>query len=49
MKKIIVAVVFGSLLLTSCGPKRMGCGPYRRCEVKMPIKMNSDSTKSKLS
>ncbi len=49
MKKIIVAVVFGCLFLTSCGPKRMGCGPYRRCEVKMPTKMNSDTTKSKLS
>lgn len=49
MKKVIVAAVLGSLFLASCGPRRLGCGPYRRCEVKMPAKINSDSNKTQLS
>ena len=31
MKKIIL-VTIGILLFTSCGPKRMGCGPKRLCD-----------------
>ena len=49
MKKIIIAAVFGSLFLTSCGPRRLGCGPYRRCEVKLPAKTNSETNKTQLS
>jgi hypothetical protein len=33
MKKIVL-IAFGSLFLVSCGPRRLGCGPYRRCEIK---------------
>lgn len=34
MKKNKIVLIFvGLLFLTSCGPKRLGCGP-RRCEVK---------------
>jgi len=48
MKKVIL-IAFGSLFLASCGPKRMGCGPYRRCEVKTPTKVNSEINKTQLS
>lgn len=33
-KKTIIASILGVTLLISCGPKRYGCGPNRRCEVK---------------
>ena len=33
MKKNVIFVFVG-LFFASCGPKRYGCGPYRRCEVK---------------
>ena len=33
-KKTIIAGILGILLLISCGPKRYGCGPNRRCEIK---------------
>lgn len=48
MKKIVL-IAFGCLFLASCGPKRMGCGPYRRCEVKLPSKVNSEIDKTQLS
>ena len=48
MKKIVL-IAFGCLFLASCGPKRMGCGPYRRCEVKLPITVNSEINKTQLS
>ncbi|MFY8098278.1 MAG: hypothetical protein ACOVMH_10730 [Flavobacterium sp.] len=35
MKKIIALALIG-LLMISCGPRRLGCGPYRRCEIKVP-------------
>lgn len=41
MKKIVL-LAFGCLFLASCGPKRMGCGPYRRCEVKLPTTVHPD-------
>ena len=34
MKKI-VALLLLSCFITSCGPKRLGCGPSR-CEVENP-------------
>ena len=48
MKKIIF-IVLGSLFVAYCGPKRLGCGPYRRCEVKMPIPANSEINKTQVS
>jgi len=48
MKKVLI-VLFGSLFLASCGPKRMGCGPYRRCEVKAPTSVSSEINKSQVS
>lgn len=33
-KKTIIASILGITLLISCGPRRYGCGPNRRCEVK---------------
>lgn len=48
MKKIVL-IAFGSLFLASCGPKRMGCGPYRRCEVKVPTKVNPEINKTQVS
>lgn len=48
MKKIAL-IAFGSLFLASCGPKRMGCGPYRRCEVKAQIPVNSEINKTQVS
>ena len=33
MKKII-ALALIVLVFASCGPRRLGCGPYRRCEIK---------------
>ncbi|WP_396149098.1 hypothetical protein [Flavobacterium sp.] len=47
MKKIIL-IVIGCLGLTSCGPRRLGCGP-RRCEVKTPTIITSDIQKIQLS
>jgi hypothetical protein len=34
MKKIVALLLF-SCFVTSCGPKRLGCGPGR-CEVENP-------------
>ncbi len=48
MKKIVL-LVFGCLFLASCGPRRLGCGPYRRCEVKLPSKTNSETNTTQLS
>lgn len=48
MKKII-ALAFVGLFLVSCGPKRMGCGPYRRCELKLPASVDSDFDKTQVS
>lgn len=48
MKKIATLVFLG-LFFVSCGPKRMGCGPYRRCEIKLPTKTDSESNKTQLS
>ncbi|WP_353078282.1 hypothetical protein [Flavobacterium sp.] len=47
MKKIIL-IVIGCLVLASCGPRRLGCGP-RRCEVKNPTIITSDIQKIQLS
>lgn len=40
MKKIsIILIVLASFsTFMSCGPKRHGCGPGRRCEIKSPQK-----------
>jgi hypothetical protein len=38
MRKVL-ALVIGVLFLASCGPKRMGCGPYR-CETKVSNNIN---------
>lgn len=48
MKKIVL-LACGALFLASCGPKRMGCGPYRRCELKIPTKVNSEINKTQVS
>ena len=32
MKKVFALLLIGSFALTSCGPRRYKCGPYRRCE-----------------
>lgn len=47
MKKIIL-IVIGCLVLASCGPRRLGCGP-RRCEVKTPTIITSVIQKIQLS
>ncbi|MBP6127446.1 hypothetical protein [Flavobacterium sp.] len=47
MRKIIL-IVIGCLVLASCGPRRLGCGP-RRCEVKTPTNSTSDIQKIQLS
>jgi len=47
MKKIIL-IVIGCLVLASCGPRRLGCGP-RRCEVKIPTTVNPDIHKTQVS
>jgi hypothetical protein len=47
MKKIIL-IVIGCLVLASCGPRRLGCGP-RRCEVKNPTIITSDIQKIQVS
>jgi hypothetical protein len=36
MKKLLVLIALATLY--SCGPKRLGCGPNRRCEVHIQIK-----------
>lgn len=46
MKRIFVVLVLTTTLssLFSCGPRRYGCGPNRRCEVKeqkQPLKIQS--------
>jgi hypothetical protein len=41
MKKILFLIVFAAL--SSCGPKRLGCGPNRRCEVKTEVKSQKDT------
>lgn len=41
-KKTIITGILGIFFLISCGPKRYGCGPSRRCEVKQ------NSTKTSL-
>ncbi|WP_320815412.1 hypothetical protein [Flavobacterium sp.] len=33
-KRTIIIGILGIFFLISCGPKRYGCGPGRRCEVK---------------
>lgn len=48
MKKNITIICIG-LFLVSCGPRRLGCGPYRRCEVKLPTTFNSDINKTQVS
>lgn len=48
MKKIVL-LAFGAIFLASCGPKRMGCGPYRRCEVKVPTLNSSEINKTQVS
>jgi len=30
-------LVFGVFSMTSCGPKRFGCGPRRYCKTEKPI------------
>ena len=47
MKKIVL-LAFGCLFLASCGPRRLGCGPYR-CEVKVVKPVNSEINKTKVS
>ncbi|WP_430400052.1 hypothetical protein [Flavobacterium sp.] len=32
-KRTVITGILGILLLISCGPKRYGCGPNRRCEI----------------
>ena len=32
MKKIIALFLIGLFILSSCGPRRYRCGPYRKCE-----------------
>jgi hypothetical protein len=48
MKKIVL-LAFGCLFLASCGPRRLGCGPYRRCEVKAPTTGHSEINKAQFS
>lgn len=48
MKKLVF-VAFACLFIASCGPRRLGCGPYRRCEVKLPSKVNPDMNTTQLS
>ncbi len=48
MKKIVL-LAFGCLFLASCGPRRLGCGPYRRCEVKVQTSVNSEINKTQVS
>lgn len=32
-----MVLVFGVFSMTSCGPKRFGCGPRRYCKTEKPI------------
>jgi hypothetical protein len=46
IKRNLTIGVLGILFLVSCGPRRYGCGPNRRCEInnniiKTPIKDHS--------
>ena len=43
MKKII-ALALIVLVFASCGPRRLGCGPYRRCEIKTAPSIPSSNT-----
>lgn len=47
MKKIVVLLCVG-LVLVSCGPRRLGCGPYRRCEVKLPLQMSVEKNQTQV-
>jgi hypothetical protein len=33
-KKSLIIGILGIFFLVSCGPRRYGCGPNRRCEIK---------------
>lgn len=39
MKKVFALLLIGSFTLTSCGPRRYKCGPYRKCEKE--VKQNN--------
>uniref|UniRef100_UPI00404B2D33 hypothetical protein n=1 Tax=Flavobacterium sp. TaxID=239 RepID=UPI00404B2D33 len=41
-KKSLIIGILGIFFLVSCGPRRYGCGPNRRCEIKL------DTTKTPL-
>lgn len=46
MKKIKVLIpIITILILSSCGPRRYKCGPYRRCEVKPVPELTKDFKK----
>lgn len=38
MKKSITFALISIFILSSCGPRRYKCGPYRKCEVKPETK-----------
>ncbi|MEZ4786808.1 MAG: hypothetical protein R2790_02735 [Flavobacterium haoranii] len=40
MKKVILLLLLSTFTLTSCGPRRYRCGPYRKCEKE--VKKNTD-------
>lgn len=39
-KKTIIIGILGLIFLVSCGPRRYGCGPNRRCEIKQSTTNN---------
>jgi hypothetical protein len=36
-KKTLIVGILGIFFLVSCGPRRYGCGPNRRCEIKQEV------------
>lgn len=48
MKKIIILLLVGTFILSSCGPRRYKCGPYRRCDNSTKIIKNSIDIENQL-
>ena len=45
MKKILILIAL--VTLCSCRPKRLGCGPNRRCEAKTEINSQNDAAQKR--
>jgi hypothetical protein len=45
MKKLLLILLLAALL-SACGPKRLGCGPNRRCSIEKSKDPESDKQKN---